>query len=53
MQRRHLLTGLSATLALASLGGCGFQLRRGPKVMAFRTIQLTGFASTSDRKSVV
>ena len=47
MQRRHLLTGLSATLALASLGGCGFQLRRGPKVMAFRTIQLTGFASTS------
>ena len=47
MQRRHLLTGLSATLALASLGGCGFQLRRGPKVMAFRTMQLTGFASTS------
>lgn len=47
MQRRHLLTGLSASLALATLGGCGFQLRRGPKAMAFRTIQLTGFASTS------
>lgn len=47
MQRRHLLTGLSASLALATLGGCGFQLRRGPKAMAFRTIQLTGFTSTS------
>ena len=49
MQRRHLLTGLSASLALATLGGCGFQLRRGPKAMAFRTIQLTGFTSTSSR----
>ena len=47
MQRRHLLTGLSATLALATLGGCGFQLRRGQRVMVFQTIQLTGFASTS------
>ena len=47
MQRRHLLTGLSASLALATLGGCGFQLRHGPKAMAFRTIQLTGFTSTS------
>lgn len=47
MQRRHLLTGLSASLALATLGGCGFQLRRGPKVMSFRTIQLTGFSGTS------
>ena len=47
MQRRHLLTGLGVSLALASLGGCGFQLRRGPKVMAFRTMQLTGFTGTS------
>lgn len=47
MQRRHLLTGLSASLALATLGGCGFQLRRGQRAMAFQTIQLTGFASTS------
>ncbi len=47
MQRRHFLIGLSATLALTSLAGCGFQLRRGQRVMAFQTIQLTGFASTS------
>src|SRR5690606_37074998 len=47
MQRRHLLAGLGATIALGTLAGCGFQLRRGPRSMAFQTIQLTGFAATS------
>lgn len=47
MKRRHLLTSLSATLALTALSGCGFQLRRGPRAMAFQTIQLTGFDPTS------
>lgn len=48
MQRRHLLTllGASALLPLATLGGCGFQLRR-QHDMAFRSIQLSGFSSTS------
>lgn len=48
MQRRQLLTllGASSLLPLASLGGCGFQLRR-QHDMAFRSIQLSGFSSTS------
>lgn len=48
MQRRHLLTllGASSLLPLATLGGCGFQLRR-QHDMAFRSIQLSGFTSTS------
>lgn len=48
MQRRHLLTllGASALLPLATLGGCGFQLRR-QHDMAFRSIQLSGFSGTS------
>ena len=40
MQRR-LLLGAAATLA-----GCGFELR-GPPVLAFQTIQLTGFTPRS------
>jgi len=48
MQRRHLLTllGASSLLPLATLGGCGFQLRR-QYDMAFRSIQLSGFTGTS------
>ena len=48
MQRRQLLTLLGATslLPLASLGGCGFQLRR-QHDMAFRSIQLSGFSGIS------
>lgn len=48
MQRRHILTllGASSLLPLASLGGCGFQLRR-QHDMAFRSIQLSGFIGTS------
>ena len=48
MQRRQLLTllGASSLLPLASLGGCGFQLRR-QHDMAFRSIQLSGFSGTS------
>lgn len=48
MQRRHLLTllGASSLLPLATLGGCGFQLRR-QYDMAFRSIQLSGFSGTS------
>jgi LPS-assembly lipoprotein len=48
MQRRHLLTllGASSLLPLASLGGCGFQLRR-QHDMAFRSIQLSGFSGIS------
>ncbi len=48
MQRRQLLTllGASSLLPLATLGGCGFQLRRGHD-MAFRSIQLSGFTGTS------
>lgn len=48
MQRRHLLTllGASSLLPLASLGGCGFQLRR-QHDMAFRSIQLSGFSGSS------
>lgn len=48
MQRRQLLTllGASSLLPLATLGGCGFQLRR-QHDMAFRSIQLSGFSNTS------
>lgn len=48
MQRRQLLTllGASSLLPLATLGGCGFQLRRGHD-MAFSSIQLSGFTGTS------
>lgn len=48
MQRRQLLTllGASSLLPLATLGGCGFQLRR-QHDMAFRTIQLSGFSGIS------
>ncbi|WP_152987430.1 LPS-assembly lipoprotein LptE [Aquabacterium parvum] len=48
MQRRQLLTllGASSLLPLATLGGCGFQLRR-QHDMAFRSIQLSGFIGTS------
>lgn len=48
MQRRHLLTllGASSLLPLATLGGCGFQLRRQHE-MAFRSIQLSGFSGAS------
>ena len=48
MQRRQLLTllGASSLLPLASLGGCGFQLRRQHE-MAFRSIQLSGFSGIS------
>jgi len=41
--RRRALLGLAAA---ASLGGCGFQLRRAPE-LAFRTVQLRGFAPQS------
>lgn len=49
MQRRHFLSllGLPASAAaIATLQGCGFELRRG-YAMAFRTIQLTGFTANS------
>ena len=48
MQRRHLLNllGASSLLPLATLAGCGFQLRR-PRAMAFQSIQLTGFQAAS------
>jgi len=48
MQRRQLLTllGASSLLPVATLSGCGFQLRRGHD-MAFRSIQLSGFTGTS------
>lgn len=49
MQRRHFLSLLGApagAAALATLGGCGFELRQG-YAMAFRTIQLTGFTANS------
>lgn len=48
IRRRALLTGLAlpaAALAVA-LPGCGFQLK-GPPPLSFRTVTLTGFASTS------
>ena len=43
LQRRRMMLGLSATIALA---GCGFELRRASE-MQFKTIQLTGFGPTS------
>ncbi len=49
MQRRYFLSLLAVpagAAALASLNGCGFELRRG-YAMAFRTIQLSGFAANS------
>ncbi|MCH8179547.1 MAG: hypothetical protein IIA02_07165 [Proteobacteria bacterium] len=48
MQRRHFLNLLAApaALSLAQLSGCGFQLRQSYD-MAFRTVQLTGFAANS------
>ena len=50
MNRRALLTSslslLASATALAALGGCGFQLRAEP-TMAFRTVTLAGFASSS------
>jgi len=49
MQRRHFLSLLGApagAAALATLGGCGFELRQG-YAMAFRTLQLTGFTASS------
>ena len=48
MQRRHLLTllGASSLLPLATLGGCGFQLRRSHD-LAFHSIQLSGFSGSS------
>jgi LPS-assembly lipoprotein len=44
--RRTFLRQASAGLALAGLGGCGFQLRQAPE-LPFTTIQLTGFTVTS------
>lgn len=44
MRRRPLL--LAALAAAASLGGCGFELKR-PPALRFRTIQLVGFAPRS------
>lgn len=51
MQRRHFLSkslvcGLGLTMAIGGIGGCGFKLRRGYD-MAFKTVQLTGFAGNS------
>lgn len=48
MQRRQILTllGASSLLPLATLGGCGFQLRR-QHDMSFRSIQLSGFSGSS------
>ena len=49
MQRRHFLSLLgvpAGTAALATLQGCGFELRQG-YAMAFRTLQLTGFTANS------
>lgn len=48
MQRRHILSllGASSLLPLATLAGCGFQLRR-PRAMVFQSIQLTGFQAAS------
>jgi len=51
MQRRHLLSkslalGLSAAFVAGSLTACGFKLRSGYD-MAFKTVQLTGFAGNS------
>lgn len=48
LARRQWLAGaaIGAIGALGSLGGCGFQLRRGYD-MAFKTVQLTGFAGNS------
>lgn len=48
MQRRQLLTllGASSMLPVATLAGCGFQLRRNHD-MAFRSIQLSGFTGIS------
>jgi LPS-assembly lipoprotein len=43
LQRRRIMLGLTATMALA---GCGFELRRASE-MQFKTIQLTGFAPKS------
>ncbi len=48
-QRRACLRttlGLGASAGLLALGGCGFTLRRGQQ-MAFRSVQLTGFAPNS------
>jgi LPS-assembly lipoprotein len=41
MRRRHLLT-----LVVAAGGGCGFELRRAPK-LPFRSLALVGFAPAS------
>lgn len=49
MQRRHFLSLLgvpAGAAAIATLQGCGFELRQG-YAMAFRTIQLTGFTANS------
>ncbi|RZI86616.1 MAG: hypothetical protein EOP38_00620 [Rubrivivax sp.] len=49
MKRRalnKLLLALAVGTALPTLGGCGFELRHPPQ-MAFKSIQLTGFAGNS------
>ena len=43
---RRAFLGAGAALALVSIAGCGFELRRAPE-LRFRTIQLTGFKPRS------
>ena len=46
LDRRRLLAAATATLPLAALAGCGFQLRRAPE-LRFKTIALAGFKFNS------
>ena len=46
LHRRRLLAAATATLGLATLAGCGFQLRRAPE-LRFKTIALAGFKFNS------
>jgi LPS-assembly lipoprotein len=43
---RRAFLGAGSVLVLASVAGCGFELRRAPE-LRFRTIQLTGFKPRS------
>jgi len=46
MQRRALLLAITGTAALATLSGCGFELRREPELHV-RSVGLTGFSPNS------
>jgi len=46
IKRRSLLGGITTTLSVAALAGCGFELRKEPE-LRFKTLALAGFKAKS------